>query len=120
MNNATIINMQQSRLVQEGILHYTGKVYKGTNVITGEPVDIPEIEPIHTYQGWKDLGYQVKKGEKAVAKFPIWKYITKNKKAQELKGSEDGEDAEHVGGHCYMKTAAFFTRTQVEEITEDE
>ena len=43
---------------------------------------MPEL--IHTYQKWKELGYQVRRGEKAIAKFPIWKYVScKNEETKE-------------------------------------
>ena len=68
---------------------------------------------IHTYSRWKSLGFQVKKGEKAIAKFPIWKY-TKGKK-QEMSEEEAQEK-----GYCFMKMSAFFSDTQVEPITEQD
>lgn len=120
MNNAAIINMHQNMLVKEGILKYTGKVIHCKNLY-GEPFDIPIVETIHTYNGWKERGYQVKKGEKAVAKFPIWKYIDRkayNGDNDELRGSQDGEDDRNKG-KCMLKTAAFFTEAQVEKIKEE-
>lgn len=62
---------------------------------------------IHTYAHWQSLGYQVKKGEKAVAKFPIWKY-TKGK-TKEM----DEEEAQRRG-YCFMKNSAWFSDKQVE------
>lgn len=64
---------------------------------------------IHTYAHWQSLGFQVKKGEKAVAKFPIWKYTSKKKK-------EETEEEAQVAGHCFMKMSAWFTDQQVEPI----
>ena len=61
-------------------------------------------EEIHTFQRWKALGYSVKKGEHAVAKFPIWKMGTKK--------NDDGE--EETTGRMFMKTSSFFSTAQVE------
>ena len=112
MTNAQIIFQEQMRLAEEGILKYTGRTIVGLN-IAGEEVEIPEVQPIHTYQAWKSLGYQVKKGEKAVTKFAVWKFLSKKKQEE-----EDDENKEVVGGKCYMKVAAFFTDEQVEKIKE--
>jgi len=65
---------------------------------------------IHTFQRWKALGYSVKKGEHAIAKFSIWKYGERRKKA------EDGGEEEIETGGCFMKTSAFFSTAQVEPL----
>ena len=72
---------------------------------------ISEEEEIHTYAHWKSLGYQVKKGQKAVAQFPIWKYTSK-KKAEEV-----SEEEAQARGYCFMKMSSFFSTKQVEPIT---
>lgn len=116
MTNREIITMEQERLVEEGILKYTGRVLK-VELEDGTEATIKEIQPIHTYNAWKSLGYQVKKGEKAVAKFAIWKYSSKKKKNEESGETEEVVDAMH--GYCFMKMSAFFTNEQVEKIEED-
>lgn len=63
-------------------------------------------EEIHTFQRWKEMGFSVKKGEHAVAKFPIWKMGTKK--------DDDGE--EKTTGRMFMKNSAFFSTAQVEPI----
>ena len=63
-------------------------------------------EEIHTFQRWKAMGYSVKKGEKAVAKFPIWKPVTKK--------DDDGEEKQT--GRMFLKTSAFFSTSQVEPL----
>ena len=68
MTNAMIIMLEQERLVQEGILTYTGQVLKGITP-AGEEIEIKEIQPIHTYAHWQALGFQVKKGEKSNFRF---------------------------------------------------
>lgn len=116
MTNAQIIMQEKIRLADEGILKIVG--WETFETPDGEEVDIPKIQPIHTYQAWKKLGYQVKRGEKAVAKFPVWKYLTKKKKEEEVPDDADGEDKKR-SGKCYMKMSAFFTDEQVEKIKED-
>lgn len=97
MTNAEIIYTNQMLLASDGILK----------------VEDDEIQPIHTYAGWQRLGYQVKKGEKAVAKFAVWKYL--KKKDEDVSEEVDGEEKKN-NGKCYMKVAAFFTDEQVEKI----
>lgn len=111
MTNAMIIMLEQERLVQEGILTYTGQVLKGITP-AGEEIEIKEIQPIHTYAHWQALGFQVKKGEKSKIKFPIWKY-TKGKK------KDMTEEEAQAKGYCFMKMSAFFTSDQVEPIKEE-
>lgn len=62
-------------------------------------------EQIHTYNRWKQLGFQVQKGSKAVAKITIWK-------ASRKKSDEDDEDEPRM----FMKTASFFAASQVEPV----
>lgn len=114
MTNASIILANQIQLQQEGILHFTGKKIEVMNVVTGEPEVIDEIQPIHTYEGWKARGYQVKKGSKAVAKFAIWKFAVQKNKKQETEEKKEGETGT---GRMFMKVAAFFTDEQVEKIS---
>ena len=54
----------------------------------GEKKEMLEPESIHTYAGWKAIGRQVKKGEKCIATFMIWKHTTKKKKSE----SEDEQE----------------------------
>lgn len=65
-------------------------------------------EPIHTYQHWQALGYQVRKGEKAVASFPIWEHV--NSKA------ELSENETDIIGKMIMKKSFFFSLSQVDKI----
>ena len=71
--------------------------------------NIEEPEPIHTFLHWKEYGYSVKKGEKAIAQLEIWKYTEKKK--------TDGEDTEEeTAEHAFKKKAFFFCFAQVEPI----
>ena len=57
--NAEIILRESLNLVNQGVLKTTGRVFL-QELPDGSKVEIPEPEPIHTYNGWRDLGYQVK------------------------------------------------------------
>ena len=70
----------------------------------------PDKVVLHTYQTWKKLGYQVKKGEKSEHKIPVWKPSTKKVE------NEDGEKEEVDNGRYFLKLSAFFTQEQVERI----
>lgn len=65
-------------------------------------------EDSHTYAHWKSLGYQVRKGEKAAFKCVIWR---PNVKEVEV----GGEETEALLA-MYMKTASFFTKSQVDKV----
>ena len=69
-------------------------------------------EPAHTYAHWHELGYQVRKGEHAAFKTAIWKYA--KGKGAEAPANEDGDQA--APGRMFLKTAHFFTRSQVDPI----
>ena len=103
MTNAMIILVESVKLMEQGILKGSG--IKGLTQ-DGKEIELPE--KIHTYQTWKALGYQVKKGSKAVAQFPIWKYINKKQ--------EENEEEAQANGHCFMKLSSWFTAEQVERI----
>ena len=103
MTNEEIIQNAANSLALQGKIKYTGRELRIPTVDGGELI-IKETEPIHTFATWKEMGFMVKKGEHAVAKFPVWKYTGKKT-----------EDEVEVG-HCFMKTAAFFSASQVEPI----
>ena len=112
MTNADIIFTQSQELMKAGILEPTGRTFKA-KVVNGdgeeEEIEVQEAEPIHTYNGWKARGYQVQKGEKAIAQFTIWKHVTKKAK------SEDEEDEQKM----FMKRASWFKMSQVKKIEGD-
>jgi antirestriction protein ArdC len=68
-------------------------------------------EEIHTYAHWKELGYQVKKGEKAVAKFQVWK----PSKRKPVEGEPERAEARP---RMFRKMASFFSTAQVDPITQ--
>lgn len=105
MTNAMIILHESLRLMEQGILKGSGEYAEIENADgTKETIELPEA--IHTFNGWKERGYSVKKGEKSKIKFTIWKCSAK--KATD----ENGEESEKTS--MFMKLAAFFTKDQVE------
>jgi hypothetical protein len=119
MTNAAIIQNESFRLMEEGILKGSGhfaQIEKEDGTI--EEVELPE--EIHTYNGWKARGYQVKKGETSSIKFPIWKHSAKMIKTDTGNAETDKMNAEinRQGGetNMFMKISAFFTFAQVEPI----
>lgn len=114
MTNAQIIFHNSLDLMENGIIKGTGRMFEAVIVDkdgneTKQMVEEPEA--IHTYATWKQLGFQVKKGEKAKASFTIWKYV-------EGKKQEENEEEEKDNSRMFMKKAHFFTIDQVEKIVE--
>ena len=107
MTNAMIILIESVKLMEEGKLNGTGNFVEVETQDGKKQLEIPE--PIHTYAKWKELGYQVRKGEKSEIKIQVWKYRGKIQHDE-----ESGEDVET--GKCFMKVASFFTRAQVDAI----
>ena len=64
-------------------------------------------EESHTFARWKQMGYKVRKGEHAKFRATIWK-------AKERKVNTD--EGEKTDLSMFMKTACFFTRSQVEQM----
>ena len=104
MTNEMIIMNQQQALAEAGILDYTGREIE-VKMPDDSIMVFKEVEPIHTYSKWKELNFQVRKGEHAVAQFTIWKHTSK-------KNKETGEDEAKM----FLKKASFFKRSQVKEI----
>lgn len=106
MTNAQIIFNESQRLAEAGLIQYTGREFSVKDD-AGNVMTIKETEPIHTYNAWKALGYQVQKGQKAVAQFVIWKHKS---------GKVDEETGEQGTDKMFMKKASFFKFDQVEAI----
>ena len=104
MTNAMIVANAPFELMKQGKIGSTGRMLSYVNG-DGEEVKIPEPEEIHTFMRWKELGYKVQKGEKAVASLPIWKHAAKVNK-------ETGEEED---ARMFVKVSAFFARHQVVE-----
>ena len=119
MTNEMIILHESIRLMNEGLLNGSGQYGK---MIDGDgnenTIELPE--EIHTFNGWKQRGYQVKKGEKSSIKFPIWKHTTKMLNTDtgnaELDKMNEAVNAQGGETNMFMKMSAFFTPAQVEPI----
>lgn len=85
---------------------------------------------INTFQGWKKLGYTVKKGEKAIIKTRLWRMTKyKNIAENQMDGTETVIDLTKPGAHeqeqkkneqkvnhYYLTEAALFDISQVEKV----
>ena len=111
MTNAMIIFWKSVELMKAGVIGGTGRVLT-MEMPDGGIKEIQEPEPIHTFACWKGLGYSVKKGEHAVAKFPIWKG------SERVIKDDDGNDTDEKETKMFRKEAFFFKASQVER-TED-
>lgn len=109
MTNEQIIFNERVKLMKDGVLKGTGEFIELEFEDGVETIEIPE--EIHTFNGWKQRGFIVKKGEKSGIKFPIWKYT--EKKPKEETGNELMDAPEK---NMFMKLSAFFTFNQVEVI----
>ena len=77
--------------------------------LEGNEIIMQEPEQIHTFMAWKELGFMVRKGEKAVDSFSIWKYTSRKKPNQT-------EEETQEEGHCFLKYSHFFAAHQVQPI----
>lgn len=107
MTNAMIIHNAQMSLMENGIISGTGNTIEFEDA-EGNAIECEEPEAIHTYNAWKKLGFQVQKGEKAIAAFPVWTYKS---------GKIDEETGEEGQAKMFMKKASFFKASQVAPIT---
>lgn len=113
MTNSEIIFRASTELMQQGILRQVDTM-PGEDQ-DGNPVEIPIPEPIHTFAGWKELGFIVKKDEHAVANFMIWKW--KAGPHPKSKGADDVEaDGDANPGRMFKTRAWWFTAAQVQPI----
>lgn len=104
MTNEHIILTESIKLMKAGKLEGSGR-FVNLATIGQQLFEIPE--EIHTRTSWKALGFTVKRGEKAIAKFPIWK-CTKTK----VNGSDD--EYKEVR---FLQTSSFFKTSQVQSIS---
>lgn len=67
--------------------------------------------PYMTYQEWLHIGYQVKKGSKAVIKTKLWKPV-KSKQVE-----ENSDDVQVINNKKFiLVNASLFDNTQVEKV----
>lgn len=105
MTNSMIILNESIALMEAGVLEGTGEKVIVEDA-EGNKKEMQLPEEIHTFASWKAKGFIVKKGEKAIAKFPIWKHTIKKAK------SEEEEDETKM----FMKMSFFFKASQVQAI----
>ena len=119
MTNEMIIMNESIRLMENGMLKGTGK-YVTMAYADGTTKQVELPEEIHTFNGWKERGYSVKKGEKSNIKFSIWKHTRKmlNTDTGNAELDKMNEEINNQGGetNMFMKLSAFFTIAQVEPI----
>lgn len=108
-NNQIIFSVEQD-LAEAGKIKYTGRVLQFLDP-SGATVEFNETESIHTFQYWKTNGYKVRKGEKAIARFSIWKHTNE----RETK-TPDGETV-IIPAKMFLKESCFFSASQVEKTT---
>ena len=107
MTNEMIIFWNAVDLMKAGLIGTTGRALTVVDE-KGEEKTLMEPEPIHTFAKWKDLGYSVKKGEHAVARFSIWKGAEKAVK------DENGKETDEKAVKMFRKDSCFFSFAQVE------
>lgn len=105
MTNEKIILLESVKLMKEGVLKPTDEKiiveYEG-----GRKEELQVPEPIHTFNGWKERGYSVKKGEKSKIKFAIWKYTAKKIEVENKNGKKEEAEKKKM----FLKMSAFFHR----------
>lgn len=69
---------------------------------------IAQDEMLHTFQFWKQSGYSVKKGEKAICQTRLWKY-TNRATASELEDAQEN-DIDTTGRFFLAKSYLFSSR----------
>ena len=105
MTNEQIIFNESVELMKNGKIGKTGRQFEVEDE-NGNKTMLDEPETIHTFQAWKKLGYCVKKGEKAVAQFHIWKCVSKQ--------TQDSDGMTEEQKRMFMKKASFFSASQVQ------
>ena len=110
MTNAQIIFNRQQYLLEAGKIKPTGRTLEFVDA-DGNKITVPEAEEIHTFAAWKALGYSVRKGEKAIDTFTIWKYPSRKKGE---KKEEEAQEEQEAGERCFLKLSHFFAAHQVQ------
>lgn len=116
MTNERIILNESIKLMNAGTIGTTGNIITVENP-DGSKFQVNEPEPIHTFATWRALGYQVKRGEKSIAKIDIWKCTIKPVELKAKNESGDDVTITQDAKNMFLKTAFFFKGSQVEPIT---
>ena len=107
MTNEQIIFNEAVELMKNGKIGKTGRQFEIEDE-NGNKTMLDEPETIHTFQAWKARGFSVKKGEKAVAQFYIWKCVSKQ--------TQDSDGMTEEQKRMFMRKASFFSASQVQEM----
>ena len=99
--------------MEEGKIGSTGRFFEVEDE-NGDIKKMLEPEEIHSFSRWKEYGYGVKRGEKAIAKVEIWKCVEAKKKEEEKPESKETEEKDRM----FKKMAFFFSPSQVEPLRE--
>lgn len=114
MTNERIILNEAIKLMNEGIIGTTGRQITVTNE-KNEKFTVNEPEPIHTFATWKALGFNVKRGEHAIAQLYIWKHVAKTGTMEAKNDAGETVTIETDDSKMFMKKAFFFKLSQVEK-----
>lgn len=87
-------------------------------IITGECSVRNITEEVHTFARWKQMGYKVKKGQKALFHTSLWK--KSNTKNRQILNDSDDKTSEQSSTGMYLCKSYLFGKSQVEEIKEKE
>ena len=109
MTNEQIIFQHRLKLREDGIIGSTDQmIIIEHDDGSKESVFMPE--EIHSFKGWKDRGFSVKKGEHHIAAFPIWLYTrAKKNSGKSMEEDEPSECPERI----IQKQTYFFSASQV-------
>lgn len=112
MTNNQIILQHAITLMEQGVIGSTGRTFT-VEEEDGSQRTVQEPEPIHTFAAWRSLGYTVRKGQKACAKFPIWRHQAAGTRKSRKTGEEESTEEK-----MYLTDAFFFSLQQLEPIEE--
>lgn len=110
MTNEQIIFEARLDALKNGLIGTTGRMI--TVEIGGEKKSIPEPEDMHTFVGWKALGFSVKRGETSKATVYLWK-MKKLSKAEKEALEALGTDPEDDDDHFIKVKSYLFSTSQV-------
>lgn len=120
MTNEMIIMMNSIKAMEEGILGGSGIFGEVTTFDEEENEVVKTIElpkEIHTFKGWRNKGYTVKRGEKSLLQFPVW-VKTKPKKKKADEEESENENGKIRKNSFYLKNSYWFSIDQCEPLSE--
>ena len=86
-------------------------------IIMAEQLTRGIVEEVHTFQKWKSLGYQVKKGEKALFQTQLWRMSKKKEKENnDTENADNNKENKKNNNYFFLAKASLFGKSQVELI----